>query len=300
MRGTVDDPRYDRDVDRTRRRAFLFAVATTAIACGLEVKGLVGPGEVPTDGSVDPDATADAPSNVDGDVDGEATDAGFDCGEGGGFCDLCDETLLLCVPFEDESKDKARFNHTLIVLGELGFLNGPPGHGRAMTIDAATTIRVAHNKWWEGYSELTIEMFVRPSALPDGGRAGLVDKNNAFGFFLQPNGDLTCTIGGNLRAQPEGGLMNDAGRYTHVACVGGTTGKAMLYARGTLIQEVDGSSPTASNEELAIAGNAPAGDPFIGAIDGLRIYRRAKTAQEISQDARMFVAVDGGDATIQR
>jgi hypothetical protein len=298
MRGTVNDSRYDRDVDRTRRRAFLFAVATTAIACGIEVRGLVVPGDG-IDSGVDPDAALDSNPANDANASDADADAPFDCGDGGGgFCDLCDETLLLCVPFEDEAKDQSRYNHAVIVLGQLGFVNGPAGHGRAMEIDAATTLRVAHNKAWEDHNALTIEMFIRINALPpDGGRAGLVDKNSAFGFFLQPNGDLACSVGPNLRGQPDGGL--DGGRYTHVACVSGG-GRSVLYARGVQLVEADSGSPSPSNEELAIAGNSPAGDPFIGSIDGLRIYKRAKTAKEIANDSLVFVTIDGGDAAVQQ
>lgn len=266
-------------------------MATSAIACGLEVRGLVGsPDDGGVDASTELDATS-APPESEASIDG-AADAPFDCGEGGGFCDLCDETLLLCLPFDDDAKDKSRYEHALIVLGQLGFGNGAAGHGRAMEIDAATTIRVAHNQHWEGYSALTIEMFIRPNAFADaGGRAGLVDKNSTFGFFVQPNGDLTCTAGGAVRGQPDGGL--DGGRFVHVACVGGG-GKTTLYARGVLLHEVDASNPTASNEELAIAGNSPAGDPFNGGIDALRIYKRAKTPEEIRESA--VGRSDAGDA----
>jgi hypothetical protein len=272
-------------VDRKRKRGaffcslFFFFFFAAAIACGLDRKGARhDPDEV--EASADGGVLDVAPED-DADAEPDAiADAGFDCGEGGGFCDLCDETLLLCVPFENEVKDKSRYAHDVIILGSPGFVNGP--QSRAMEIDAATTLRVAHNKAWEDYSELTIEMFLRPNALPpDGGRAGLVDKNNAFGFFLLPNGDLQCNVSVSFRAQPDGGLLLDGGPFTHVACVGGK-GKSTVYARGVALRELDASDPHASNEELAIAGNSPAGDPFIGAIDALRIYKRAKTAKEIA------------------
>src|SRR5688572_9642933 len=246
MRGTVDDPRYDRVVDRRKkRRAFFFGAALCALlACGIERKGGHSDPD-PIEGGLDGETIGDARAETEDDGAPDAiADAPFDCGEGGGFCDLCDETLLLCLPFDDEVKDKSRYAQPIMVLGSPGFVNGPMGHGRAMEIDAATTLRVAHSKAWEDYSELTMEVFIRPSVLPDGGgRSGLVDKNNSFGFFLQANGDLQCSAGAGIRGQPEGGL-GDAGRYVHIACVGGK-GKATLYARGVAFLEIDASSPSA-------------------------------------------------------
>jgi hypothetical protein len=287
---------------RVRRRSAKRAVAaifvtiatlTVAAACGLDLSGGPSADLDESGGNLDGlaregDELASSSSGSSGntaETGAEDADANVPCTDGGGFCDFCDKTLILCLPFEGNVDDKSPSSQRVTLTGTAVYIPGARGQGQAIDLDGSVTLRVADGPPWHAGSQLTIEMWIRPfQRPPDGGRAGLVDKNGSFGFFLQPNNDLTCTPGA------ERGALGDAGRFTHVACVI-ADGKTTLYARGVEIAADDAAGILVpSTEVVALGSNSPSGDPFSGGIDGLRIYARAKTPEEIAATA----AFDGG------
>src|SRR5262249_13522734 len=112
------------------------------------------------------------------------------------------------------------------------------------------------------------------------GRAGIVDNNGQYGFFLQNNGDLQCTavtVGANIAPN----------RWTHVACtVDGTN--ARIYVDGSL-KGSDAQGPLGSGGTTGIsiaAAHPPGSDSrLIGLIDQLRIEDIALSAEQLCADA---------------
>lgn len=247
------------------RRAFVASAAAAAVACGLSVTGL-GTSEPDDDAGVE-EAGA-PPADATPDVDR--------CREGV-FCDPCDPTLLLCLTFEGDITDESPHGHVIRVDGGAAFVPGMSGN--ALALDGGTFILVPASPAIQATSELTIEMWMRVSQLPpSGGRSGLADRNGVFGFFLQPNGELTCTPG------TARGPVDAGGGWNHVACVIGQ-GKTMLYVGGAPVSESEAGPPAASEEPIVIGANSPSGDPFLGELDSLRIYARAKLTDEIAAAA---------------
>jgi hypothetical protein len=254
----------------------LLALAAVAVlvACGLDVLGV-------PEADLDPPRDAsDPPTDTPTERRLDELDAGSEasaCVSDGGFCDPCDTTLLLCLPFDGTITDESRHRQGVVVSGTPAFVGGR--NDEAVALDGQAAIVVPHGLPWREYAALTIELWLRRPALPrDGGRAGLVDKNGSFGFFLQANGDLTCTPGSARRS------LGDAAAWTHVACVaaGPTT---MLYARGVEIGRADATAPAPSDAGLAVGSNSPSGSPLVAEVDGLRIYARAKSEAEIAASA---------------
>lgn len=246
------------------RNAIAVALASAAAGCGIDARGsfveLVPPPIA--------DASApDAPAPVDAGPPPPPP-----------FCDGADPTIVLCMEFAGAVTDDSAHAQAIEVTGPTTFVTGPRG-GSAVAVTDQTVIHVAHNPAWAYSRQLSVELWLRPAALPAaGGRAGLVDKNSSFGLFVQPDGRITCTMGGSV-ASPAGTAKVD--QWTHVACINGVTTVA-LYVDGAKVAESSAGAAVATDEVAAIGGNSPTGDPFVGALDELRITAAARTPGEIA------------------
>jgi Concanavalin A-like lectin/glucanases superfamily len=277
-----------------RRRALVVALGryacacacagvTASAGCGLDVVGsLVAPpgpdaSEASVEASLPPpseidasgsDGGADAPSDALVDVVSEEASVGP--------CD--DPTLILCMRFEDSVADEARAQ-VATVTGSVSYVAGK--EGKAISLDSADAVTLPHDGTVWSYTALSVELWVKPAALPlTGARAGLIDKNNSFGVFLQPGGAISCVLGGSVSVSS----VVSVGTWTHVACT--SDGVTMrLYADGVLLVGVPSPALALQTELTAIGSNSPSGDPLSGQLDTLRVFSRARTAQEIAAAA---------------
>jgi hypothetical protein len=121
-------------------------------------------------------------------------------------------------------------------------------------------------------------------AIPTGtNRAGILDNDGQYGFFLHSNGDLVCTAGSTITAQAN----VQANHWTHVACTHANN-TISIYADGALITSGAATAvPTGSTNGLTLGGNNPAngGSPLDGMLDQLRLFGVGRTAQQICTDA---------------
>jgi hypothetical protein len=264
----------------------LVALAGTSIAifagCGLDVIGTRHPDASEAPGKsdapeVDAPATVPSPTSIGSEA---ATDAGLDGIDGTALtpgCDPSDPTLMLCLDFEDGVRDLSSHAQPVDVAGSITYAAGP--HGRAAVLTTTSRLHVANGTAWT-YSALSIEMRVSPLELPaSGARAGLLDKDFAFGLFLHPDGVVDCFMTAHVSAG-----VASIGKWTALACVDDGT-NVVLYADGAQVASaaVAGSLPL-SGELVAIGGNSPDGEPFIGRIDDVRVFSRALTPSEIAAD----------------
>lgn len=126
---------------------------------------------------------------------------------------------------------------------------------------------------------LSMDAWIRPTALPAAGaRAGILDMEGQYGFFLHDGGRLACSAGG------ASGLVDAAvtpGVWTHVACTyDGVTRR--IWVNGVSISETTGGPiATGGAMGLALGGDNPAGSRLIGMLDQVRLWSRAMTGDEI-------------------
>jgi hypothetical protein len=191
------------------------------------------------------------------------------------FCDAGDAALVGCFRFEDTVDDGSG---AALDVSESGAIFDLGMHGRALVITAGSTLHVAETAALD-VGAFTIEMWVRPDALPTGSaRAGLFDNDGQYSVFILDDATVRCSGSGEAR---QSGVLA-IGTWTHVACVHDGD-EITLYIDGQ--DRVTGSvnAPSSgSGNGSNIGGNSPdGGDEFLGRIDELRIWNRARTAGEV-------------------
>jgi hypothetical protein len=267
---------------RTRRWLALIATPLAA-ACALDLLGRShGDDGGPEDAAPLGDRfVVDAPAASDGEADASDVDADADGGAADAaaapFCDPSDPTLLACFRFEDAAANEVDGGPQPSATG-LSFAAGRVG--QAVVLDDASALAMPDDPRWN-VASFTLEAWVKPSVLPpDGGRAGVIDSDGRYSIFIYEFGRTTC--GANVRIS---GRSLQANVWTHVACVlRGST--LTLYVNGAPVAASDAAAAGTSDAGTNIGSNAPRGDPFVGAIDEVRIFRAARTPEQIAAAAR--------------
>ncbi|MEP6864813.1 MAG: LamG domain-containing protein [Deltaproteobacteria bacterium] len=195
------------------------------------------------------------------------------------FCDTTDTQLVACYRFENNLTDDSSHHNNGSATET--YANGKAG--KAVVIGTTNGIDIADSASFD-VTDLTIEAWISPAAIPTGtNRAGILDCEGQYGFFLHPNGDLICTAGGSVNAP----ASVQANRWTHVACTHANN-TISIYADGVLITSGPATAlPTGSTSGLTLGGNNPAngGSPLDGMLDQVRLFGVGRTAQQICTDA---------------
>ena len=192
------------------------------------------------------------------------------------FCDPSDTTLIACYEFEGTTNDASGHNLNASSTG-VTYVTGK--RGMAAHADAGTGMNVAEDALLDPPA-ITIEAWIR-APIPASGRAGIVDNQGQWGFFLQPGGALQ---GINLTSTAS---VPDS-VWTHVAeTYDGTTRHYVNGVQVGVTAGGGGALSTSGVDGISIAADNPpgAGSPLDGDIDQMRIYSVARTAEQIAADA---------------
>lgn len=196
------------------------------------------------------------------------------------FCDATDAQLIGCYQFENNLTDESS-HHNSGTTTAVSYAAGKVG--QALFVGTTTGIDIADSPSFD-VADLTIEAWISPSVIPGvGDRAGILDCEGQYGFFVYPGGDLICTAGGSLTAQAD----IQPNRWTHVACTH-ANGTISIYADGVLITSGSaGALPTANTTGITLGGNNPpgGGSPLNGLLDQVRLFGVGRTPQQICADA---------------
>lgn len=230
-----------------------------------------------TDASTGP---ADAGARDAGSRDAGPPDTGVDSGlpdAGLGFCDPAGGTLVLCVPCDGAALDLSPNAHSIdtdaVVAPGRVLTACRLGAGSRFIVADAPSLDVA---------QLTLELFVNADAIPTSGRAGLADRDGAFGLFIYPGGRVRCTAGGGAAAAD--GVIS-AGRWTHLACTNDGA-RTRLYVDGSFVAEDGAGAVVATSTPIRVGEDSPGGgDQLLGALDEIRLFSRVRTDTEIAAAA---------------
>jgi hypothetical protein len=230
-------------------------VACSQGACAFQPGGGAAPAGSADGGSGTPDSAAAAIPSPDG-------ASAARCPE--------DPDLLACLSFDGDAIDDSS-HHIPVALGEApSYAAGVVG--QALDAGEGVDVTLAESVILDPPAPLLIDLWVRADTLPEAdARAGLVDNEGQWGFFVYAGGRVSCTMAGAVSAD----AVLAVGSWTHLACA--YDGAAIrLFEDGALVGEAAaGSSLSAGGTDgTAIARNSPSGQYFDGLIDELRIWRR--------------------------
>ncbi|MBS2013129.1 MAG: LamG domain-containing protein [Deltaproteobacteria bacterium] len=221
-----------------------------------------------------PPPRADAGDAATVDASGEADAGAPDASPTPPLCTVSD--LVLCMPFDGAVADKGPNRFAPTEVANVTF--GPGKNGMAAQLDATSVIRLGASPSLD-VTHATIEAWITraPGASGDG---VVFDADNRFSLTIEADGDVKCKT---ASADVIAGKVA-TGVWTHVACTFDGS-KLRVYIDGTLKDTDNGAITPSPGSGAAIGGNAPAGEPFLGAIDSLRVFSVARSAAEIAAAA---------------
>ena len=199
------------------------------------------------------------------------------------FCDPNEPMLVACYELDGTTRDGTA-NQLHASMTDVTFIGGMAG--LAMQFGATSAADVADSPKFD-VAALTIEAWIAPLMLPaTGQRAGILDMNGQYGFFVHEAGRLQCTAGGANSLQLDANISTAA--WTHVACAyDGVTMR--VYVNGAKLFEGGGGGAISTGGSTGIsigADNPPgSGSRLIGAIDQVRLWARVRTDAEICEAA---------------
>lgn len=260
-------------------------VGTSAITSEVDDGGPT-PSPPSDTGNFTPIGDAVAPRGDDDDGDASKTP----CVSDGGFCDLCDRALVLCIQFDGGAVDESRFHRPLAFEGGAPKYIRDKGFG-ALSLDGKVFVIVPAGDGLDDVNAITAEFFARVKRPPEQARITFYD-GNAIGSFFLYGGDaggpphLRCN-----NTDVDAGKIND--EWTHYTCVSRTLqdagGAISIYVDGGRLNgsNLPASAPTASKEQIFLFADHPSGtkDGLVGDVASVRIYRRAKDDDAVRKAA---------------
>ena len=207
-------------------------------------------------------------------------------------CPPNDARLVACYAFEGDTDDSSLNANHATIAEAVSYTTGV--NGNALVHASTSDVRVPESPSLDVTSAMTVDAGVRIDASgPGNPRAMIVDHADGYALYLENGGVPTCAItqvnGPNRRASGTTRLETD--RWTHLACTV-RSATLRLYVDGVLVDTAAVSAPiaTASTNGTRLGGNVPdtvnpTDDPFLGAIDQLRIWNAALSSSEICEAA---------------
>lgn len=192
------------------------------------------------------------------------------------FCDATDTTLIACYAFEGTTTDGSP-NHLDAASAGVTFVPGVVG--MSAVASAQTQMTVAQNPLIDP-ANLTIEAWINAPLPATGARAGIIDNEGAWGFFLHEQGELQCITASNVTANVP------ANTWTHVACTYDGANRK-IYVNGVVVDTTALTGSLAAGVQgMALGANSPSGNQLGGDLDQLRVFSAARTDAQIAADAQ--------------
>jgi hypothetical protein len=188
--------------------------------------------------------------------------------------------LALCLTFEDSTSDASPAQLQPSMAAGIGFVAGKEGKGGAFQPGSA--LRYAPSPALDLPANATIEAWI--ARAPTGADAVVFDDDERFSLTIDAAGHVWCKSSGGALL---GSTVVPSGKWVHVACVA-DQGAMRAYVNGVVDAIGTGSvgkaiTPTAA---AAVGGNSPSGEEFSGTIDVLRVFKVARTPEQIAAAAK--------------
>lgn len=201
------------------------------------------------------------------------------------LCNRADASLRACYELDGVTTDDSAYGNHLTATNT-AFGDGREGQGLVTSASSAVS---ANSSSSLNPTRLSVDMWIFPSTMPTGSaRMGLLEKDNQYGLYLYPGGEVQCLFGlsGSTGVATAIATGVNAATWNHVACTyDGTT--LRLYINGRLVDtdRLSGNMRQLTGA-LRIGEEAPGGgDQFLGTIDRVRIWSTAISPTAVCQAA---------------
>ncbi|MBN2360571.1 MAG: LamG domain-containing protein [Deltaproteobacteria bacterium] len=207
----------------------------------------------------------------------------------GPVCDADDPRLAACYDFDADQSGVSGGIHDGSGNGNHGTATavafGDGVEGLAGQFTTGSLIVVQDSQSMDIADQMTLEAWVRPTAIPTSGRACVIDDEGQFTMCIYTDGRMHCKTGSEDFAGPR----LDLDVWTHIACSFEAFSRYRFFKNGQLAEHgaMAGGWPTTNNEYTAIGAQSPSGDSFLGAIDSFRIWNQALDDSELCWRARL-------------
>lgn len=193
------------------------------------------------------------------------------------LCAATDLSLIACYDFEGDATDGSSYGRDATAAG-VGFAPGP--FGMHAELDSGSSISVPDDAVFSA-SVLTFELWLNAAVLPSSPSV-LFDKPPQYSIELTPVlGHVGVRCSGDSAESP-GGVT--ATEWTHVAVVLGG-GSIEVFVGGVSVATDGGCNVDPGSAALHIGEAEDGGEQLSGAIDRVRIWQRARSAEEICLEA---------------
>ena len=211
-------------------------------------------------------------------------------------CDGNEPTAIACLDFENTVDDDS-MNHLHASATDISFVDDHTGRGFALSFAAESALDFGDSQVFDTAS-VTLEAWIKPAALPAMNSVipivtvGAQYEVNLVDDGTLPPGVVSCVLHGTGK-NTNSRTRVVANQWSHVACTfDGVTGQSSSFVNG--VAEPTGCgcgigalSTTGVTGMSIAASNPPSGARarMVGLIDQVRIFKVARTAEEICADA---------------
>lgn len=187
--------------------------------------------------------------------------------------------LALCFTFDGSTVDQSPSGLAPSEASNVTFV--PARDGQGASFGPTSALRFAPNPAFDLPSTAAaIEAWIKRTST--GADAVVFDDDARFSLTIAGAGKVWCK---SSKGAVLGSTVLPVDQWVHVACVV-DNGTMRAYVGGVVDAIGTGGIDPSPLSTAAIGGNAPSGEPFIGVIDSLRVFRVARTPEEIATAAK--------------
>jgi len=221
---------------------------------------------------------------------------GIDAGSGGPGsatgCDVSDASLRLCLTFDQTPMKVVDLVNpaTHVLADDSGVTQILRLASGAAQLGPASRIRFAEHPDFD-VAELTVDMWIAPAALAPDKHYWMLDNNTQYYAVYDGDGSVRCGLGGATSISSRAKFMpTTPATWHHVACTYAGDHELRVYVDGDLSGCTMGGSaiPETGTDGVAIGANFGTGgfkENFVGGLDGVHLYAKALTSDEICHAA---------------
>jgi len=199
-------------------------------------------------------------------------------------CTKGDSSLQLCIDFEDTTTlggDGSGKGHHPVLDDAL--VTTTRDSELAVQMSTQSKLQIGEHPDFDIKANLTVSMWIDPSALPTSGAFWMLDNNLQYSMSLQSDGQIRCGLGSDTI---DSVLPLPGSGWHHVACTYDKN-RLKVYIDGSVAgcRQMTREIAVDGREGVAIGSNVGVGpvftEQYVGALDNIQIFSRTWASAEL-------------------